>query len=281
MPPETQQILPWMVKFAFWASVILTVFKIVELIVRFVRTPRLDVRLTPDVFFRLNDWGETLFCNSVLLSWNGPIVIVETRAILDKIDSPTKSFPFKVIQFGQKVKGAGPLPDHYFHSRSAICHLAESKPKQSLYLCVQEKYEDKSREAIENFRKEVLEYKQEVLAKAATLQPEGKDPLRQEVLGMVNKIVDKNLPLMMELIQLEPGQYRLRLEVDYKNPKARIICRKTTVPSSIEFLVGKDVRDHFRVNLRQSLHVAATNLILDQQSTVIYPEYQPLQTHSV
>jgi hypothetical protein len=281
MPPETQPILPWMVKFAFWASVILTVFKIVELAVNIARTPRLDLRLTPDVFFRLTDFGETLFCNSVLLSWNGPIVIVETHPTLDKIDSPTKSFPFKVLQFGQKVKGAGPLPDHYFHSRSAISHLAESKPQQALYLCVQEKYEDKSRKALANFQKEVLEYKQEVLVKAAALPAEGKDTFQKEILGKVNQIVDKHLPLMMEVVQLEPGQYRLSLEVDYQNPKSRLVRRKRTIQSSIEFSIGTDVRDHFRVNLRQTLLVGATNLLLDQQTTITYPEYQPLQVRSV
>lgn len=270
-----------MAKFAFWASATLSVLKILEVVAKILRSPRLDARLTPDVFFRLNDFGETLFCNSVLLSWNGAVVIVDTRATLDKTDSPRKSFPFKVLQFGQKVKGAGPLPDHYFHSRSAISHVAESKPTQSLYLCVQEKYEDMSRKAVGTFQKEVLEYKQQVLGKAAKLPAENKDALRQEILGNVNQIVDKNLPLMMELIQLEPGQYMLTLEVDYRNPRARWFRRKTTVRSSIEFSIGQDVREHFRVNLRQTLLVGATNLLLDQQSPITYPEYQPTQVRSI
>lgn len=280
MPPASSPILTWMATFAFWASLVLTVLKIVELVVIAVRAPRLDLRLTPEIFFRLNDFGETLFCNSVLLAWNGPVLIVGARAILEKTDSPTKSFPFKVVQYGQKVKGEGPLPDHYFHSRSAITHLAESKPEQALYLCVQEKYEDQSRKLIEEFRKQVLDYKQIVLAKAATLPPDGKDTLRQEILGTVNQLVDKNLPLMMELIQLEPGEYKLSFEVDHQNPKSRIFFRKRTSRSAIQFSIGADVRDIFRVNLRQVLLVDATNLILDQQAPITYPEYQPLRVRS-
>ena len=192
-----------------------------------------------------------------------------------------KSFPFKVLEFGEKVKGTGPLPDHYFHSRSAITHLAESKPQRTLYFCVQEKYQDKSRKAVADFQKQVLDYKQEVLAKAANLPADGRDALRQEILGKVNQIVDANLPLMMELIQLEPGEYTLNMEVVYQNPKSRLLCRKKCVSSAIKFSIGPEVRDRFRVNLRQTMLVAASNLILDQQNLIIYPEYQPLQMRSV
>src|SRR5258708_1256663 len=91
-------------KYALSSLQILTGLKIAELIIRSIRRPRLDVRLTPDAFFRLNDHGETLFCNTVLLAWNGPILITGTRAVLEKTDSPVKSFPFKVLEFGEKVK---------------------------------------------------------------------------------------------------------------------------------------------------------------------------------
>lgn len=251
--------------------------KIIDLIIRAARKPRLDVRLTPEAFFRLTDYGETLFCNSVALAWNGPVVITDTKAVLQKTDSPMKTFPFKVLQFGEKVKGAGPFPDHYFNSQSAISHLAESKPQRTLYFCVQDKYQDKSRKVIANFQKQILEYKQQILGKAANLPADGRDALRQEILGKVNEMVDANLPLMMELVQLEPGEYSLTIEVEYQNPKARIFCRKNKSQSQILFSIGTEVRDHFRVNLKQSLLVSASNLILDQQNQVIYPEYQPLQ----
>src|SRR6267143_1336631 len=84
----------WMVYFAFWTSLILGLLKIIEFAVKATRFPRLDARLTSDVFFRLTDFGESLFCNAVLLSFNGPVLITNTRVTLTKTDSAVKVFPF-------------------------------------------------------------------------------------------------------------------------------------------------------------------------------------------
>src|SRR5207248_5257248 len=130
--------------------------------------PSLDFHLTQDVFFRLSELGECLFCNSVLLAWNGPVVIVDSTVKLEKTDSPTKTFPLKILQLGEKVRSnTGPLPDHFFHSSSPITHVAESDPQRVLYLCVQEKYQDQSRRLVENFQRKVLDYKQELIGLAS------------------------------------------------------------------------------------------------------------------
>jgi hypothetical protein len=135
---ETQALASWMLLFAFWASLALTLLKIGELLIAATRRPRLDLHLTQDVFFRLIDAGECVFCNSVLLAWNGPLVIVDSTVKLEKTDSPTKTFPLKILQVGEKVKSTGPLPEHFFRSSSPISHVAESEPQRVLYLCVQE-----------------------------------------------------------------------------------------------------------------------------------------------
>jgi hypothetical protein len=266
----------WMVRFAFWASLILTLLKISDALMRAARSPKLHVKLTPEAFFRLTDWGETLFCNGVLLAWNGPVLIVDARAVLQKTNAPTKSFPFKILEFGEKVKGSGAVADHYFHSRSAIAYIAESKPQQSVYLCVQEMYEDRSRRAIAEFRQAVLNYKQEVLARAGTSNEEDRARLQQVMLVRVNEIVEGSVTRIMEIVQLEPGEYNLILQVDYTNPKNRVFRKTKTVTSSIGFTVGQEVRDFLRVNLRQSLLVVATNLLLDQTVPFNYPEYNPV-----
>src|SRR6266496_2424122 len=89
--PQTMAL--WMVYFAFWASLVLAILKIFEFALRATRFPRLDARLTSDVFFRLIDHGECLFCNSVLLAFNGPVLITETRVTLKKTDHAVKVFP--------------------------------------------------------------------------------------------------------------------------------------------------------------------------------------------
>ena len=172
----------WMVYFAFWTSLILAVLKIVQFAVRAAKFPRLDARLTSDVFFRLNEFGETLFCNSVLLAFNGPVLLTNTRAILTKTDSVVKVFPFVVLWFGEKVKGLGPLAEHSFLTASSIKHVAALEPQRVLYMCVQQQYRDASQRAINEFRKQVLEYKQELLQSAAGTPPADQQSLQQDAL---------------------------------------------------------------------------------------------------
>jgi hypothetical protein len=270
-PPTT-----WKEQFAFWASLVLTLITIAGIAVKGFRRPKISMRLSPDAFFRLGEFGEALFCNSVLLAWNGPVIIIGARATLEKTDEPMKSFPFKVLQVGEKVKGLGSLPEHYFHSGSAISHLAESFPQRVLYFCVQESYEDRSRRAVNAFTNEVLNYKQEILTQAPNTSQDELLSLRQDLLRKVNQIVDSNLSKLMELVQLEPGQYKLSLKVDYQNPKSRIFQKTSTVCSSITFSIGSDVKDILRDNLRQFLLIVATNLLQDTQTPLPYPEYYPL-----
>jgi hypothetical protein len=275
---DPQNLPLWMVYFAFWASLILGVFKIVEFAVRATRFPRLDARLTSDVFFRLTDFGESLFCNSILLSFNGPVLITSTRVTLTKTDSAVKVFPFAVLLFGEKVKGSGPLAEHFFPTASSIRHIAALEPQTVLYMCVQQQYRDASQRAIYEFRKEVLNYKQELLQSAASAPLSNQQSLQQDALRRLTELVEAHLPGMMELVQLEPGKYKLLLQVDYRNPQARVLHSVTkTAQSSITFVIGTEVRDLFRVNLRQALLQTATTLILDQQMFIPYPEYQPLE----
>lgn len=270
---DSQAVAPWMLQFAFWASLALTLLKIGELIIGAIRRPRLDLHLTQDIFFRLVDLGECLFCNSVLLAWNGPVVIVDSIVKLEKTDSPTKSFPLKVLQVGEKVKSTGPLPEHFFYSSSPISHVAESDPQRVLYLCVQEKYQDQSRRLVQEFQRKVLDFKQELIERAST-GAEDPSQASQELARRVNQIVDETLPLMMEVVQLEPGHYRLTLEVQFKNPKSRF-RRISKSRSAIAFAVASEVREVLRTALRQTLLVTATNLILDKQAPVVYPQYTP------
>jgi hypothetical protein len=272
---DTQAVAPWMLLFAFWASLALTLLKIGELIIAGFRRPRLDLRLTQDVLFRLIDPGECLFCNSVLLAWNGPVVIVDATLKLEKTDSPTKSFPLKVIQVGEKVKSTGPLAEHFFHGSSPIAHVAESDPQRVLYLCVQEKYQDQSRRLVQDFQKKVLDYKQELIGVAST-GAKSPSEISQEFPRRVSQIVDETLPLMIDVVQLEPGEYRLSLEVWFKNPKSRL-KRISKSLSAITFAVASDVREALKTALRQTLLVTASNLILDKQDLVIYPQYIPNQ----
>jgi hypothetical protein len=262
----------WMVLFAFWASLVLTLVKIGEALISAFRQPRLNLHLTQDVFFRLTDFGEALFCNPVLLAWNGPVLISTVTACLTKTDAPQKSFPLKVLAFGEKVRGQGPIADHYFHSKSPIAHVAPGLPQRAVYLCVQEQYEGKTKLAIESFRKKILDYKAELLAKAGAQQLDN-----QEVVKVLVKAVDNGLTELMDLVQLEPGRYKLVVQIGYSNPASRFLNRSKLTQSSVSFVVEPHVRDYLRTNLRETLMTGATNTVLDQNHLIRYPEYQPTE----
>ena len=116
-PPQSQHMLP------FWAQVSALAISIFLALLRaaeFFRSPHLHVRLTRDLFFRLIDRGEALFCHAVVLARNGPILILDVRPKLSRISKPgtsetaEKVFPLEVAQFGEKVKGPQLVAEHHF-----------------------------------------------------------------------------------------------------------------------------------------------------------------------
>lgn len=259
-----------MILFAFWASLALTVLKIAQFILIALRKPKLQLHLTQEVFFRLAEFGEGLFCNPVLLAWNGPVLISEVRATLSKKDVPEKVFPLKVLAFGEKVKGSGPYADHYFHSRSPIAYLAPAIPQRAVYLCVQQKYQDQSKRQLEDLRKRFFDTKATLLSQAGN-----RAVTEQEVVTSLVSIVDDAMAKMMDLVQLEPGQYEVVIEVTYCNPAARFFRIHKKTRSKISFVVDTGVRDLLRSSLRETLMQSGSNIILDRNQLVIYPEYQP------
>src|ERR1700730_10183925 len=131
----------WMAQFAFWTSLILAAVKLWEFGVQASKRPKLHLTLAPALFFRLTTlWGEALFCNPVFIASNGPVLILRASGTLRKTKAVEKTFPIKVLEFGEKVRGAGPIADHYFHSKSAISYIPAAEPQRAVLLCVQEQY---------------------------------------------------------------------------------------------------------------------------------------------
>jgi hypothetical protein len=277
MPADLPAVIqPWMIQFAFWASLVLTILKLLELIQRATLQPHLDLRLTREVFFRLIDAGEALFCHAVLLARNGAVLVCETNATLKKLDRPEKTFPLKVVAFGEKVKGTGPLSDFYFHSTSPLAHVPEALPQRPVYLCVQEQYHDRTQAAVTRFQKNVLDLKERLETELAANQVRSTED-NVEMLRGINPIVDNSLTEIMDIVQLEPGRYQLTLQVGYQNPSSRFWRRKKDVKSMITFIVDPQVREVLRSRLRNTLTTGASNTLLGQTQTIIYPEYQPLE----
>lgn len=97
---------------------------------------KLEFRLTSEVFYRLTESGESLFPNAAIVPEGAPAKITRVDVVLDKTDSPTKSYPLKVIAFGTKERSLTPLAAHHFYSRSPYHYLAGDQVLRPVRHCL-------------------------------------------------------------------------------------------------------------------------------------------------
>ena len=279
MSEETISQLPlWMALFAFWASLALVAIKIWELGAWLLKRPKLDLKLAPELLFRLTTlWGEALFCNPVFIASNGPVLILRAAGILRKTKAVEKAFPIRVLEFGEKVTGQETFPDH-FHSKSAISYIPEAQPQRAVFLCVQDQYIEPFQRASNAFQQDVLKIRDQALLsaqKAATDQD--KERIDQDILRELGECADRRLPAMMDLVQLEPGDYELTIRIDYKNPKAKFWKAIRSAESMISFVVEQGVRGAWRSTLRGALLASGYNILYNRTDPVTFPEYYALR----
>jgi hypothetical protein len=115
-------------------------------IFQFTRRPHLEVHLTRDLFFRLINQGEALFCKAVLLARNGPVLVRDVQPVLRRFD-PTgkrsqaeKLFPLDVWRHGESVRGSNIMADHHFFGSSPLAYIEADSPQRAVYLCLQREY---------------------------------------------------------------------------------------------------------------------------------------------
>jgi hypothetical protein len=92
----------------------------------------------------------------------------------------------------------------------------------------------------------------------------------------MEKIIETSLGKLMDIVQLEPGKYRLTVSLRYRDPVSRVFNKQSEAKSSIVFSVGSDIREILRTRLRQTLNTSAHNALFDRTDAFTYPEYQPL-----
>lgn len=82
----------------------------------------------------------------------------------------------------------------------------------------------------------------------------------------------------MDAVQVEPGKYKLTTVVYYQ-PRAGRLRRKVTkkATSSITFSIDSTIREHIKSGLIGLLQEKVASVLLGQQRTWHYPEYQPLE----
>jgi hypothetical protein len=262
-----------MLAFAFWASLLLTLLKIAS----FFKRPSLDLRLAPEAFFRVSDFGECLFCTPIYLAWNGPVLITGATAELNKTGIKTKRCPFRIHSFGEKVKSGTNQADFYFHSSSPIQHVDEGRPQRVVYLMIEDSQSQLLQEKFLEVGRQALSLKEEV-KRTYPMQDNSSakaDELVKHIVSKCQALADQFSSEIMDLVQLEPGSYVFSVEVSYVNPKKILFRRTTSKRASLTFEVGADVRTQLRVKLNNALYTLASNLISGKTVPYLWPEYLP------
>ncbi|MDQ1471745.1 MAG: hypothetical protein QOJ99_3225 [Bryobacterales bacterium] len=265
-PTSTASVLkPWMQYFGFYVSVILASLQALNLMKR----GRLSVVVTKDVFFRVTETGEALFCSANLLARHAPVLIREVKAKLERTNRPQKSFDLEISQFGEKVRGNSLIAEHYFYGTSALLHIPDSIPQRAVYLCVQGNYRDLIQTEFVAFRRAILDYKQETQTAGISVDP-------GDFAKTLQKRIDDYSGRLMTAVQIEPGSYKLSVSVSYENPaRFTFFARPKAVESSISFTVGPDVKTLLWTELKQALQTAGENLLFDRSVEMKYPSYHP------
>jgi hypothetical protein len=275
-----QGTLPQAHSLPLWAQVLSLAIALFLAVLRgfeFFQIPELDVRLTRDLYFRLIDDGEVVFCHAVLLARKGPVLIQNIELTLKRIgsrDRAEKSFPLRVTRFGEKVKGPGLTAENHFYSSSPLLYFSENEPQRAVYLGVQREYQSAQQRAVQNFIAKVRELK-------ARFSKSPTEPLDAEAgeraLKDLQELINESYRQMISLVQLEVGYYELSAKVTYETPGFRLWKRRATSNSSIGFSVEEQALSNWKAQLSDTLRVQATNLLTDGNNFVRYPEFQPVE----
>ncbi len=272
----------WLIALGVILAIILTCFKVVEYIKKFLAKPGLDVHLTREIFFRCLlpppqglVQGEVLFANAVLLARNGAVLIQDVRLNLKKTSGSNKNFPLHILQFGEKTLGVGPIAEHNFYTSSPLSYMPQDKPQRIIYLAVVEEYAASIKKITEKSASSLKAYIEKLNNEYELLSEEEKNnriPQEKKVLEQMASNFSSDI---MELVQLEKGDYELEIVVNYKSSKNAILLQQKESRSCINFNVSEGFRDLYKTKLNDLALDLIHNFINKTNHTPTYPEYVP------
>jgi len=279
LTPETQSMLPiWMQKFSFWTSIVLVLYKAIELYVKLARKPSLRIVVTREVFFRILDPGECLYANAVLVASDSGALITDLAAKLKKDGEASKNYSMRVAQVGEKFRDNDGDVKFSFTSTSPLAFVSESVPLRQVYICHHDTYANKAQSILFQFDKEILDRKRSLGDMSVQDSAYVADQLKE-----MKDLSDATAVKLMETIQIEPGEYTLSIEVKY-NQKWKYIPKQSTktASSSVQFKVEEWAREYLKSKLQESLFLRVTHQLgiasLDGYSA---PQYNPVNVKEV
>lgn len=271
----------WMIYAGSVAGLFVAGFQIFEWIHRLTRFPKLDIRLTKEVFFRLLDDGETIFTNAVLIARHGPIEIKNIKFNLKKISGSKKDYIFAPRHIGNKVANPpNPYATNNFLTKSCKTYLAENVPTHMLFLSSLEEYSDQFKNCTDVFISEVNSYQSELQNKLQDIKDKEEEYL-QEINIKLSEIESKASASILKFVQLEPGEYELTAIVEYSRISVSLLKKEGEASSKVTFSVEGNFVAKYQGQLGKFLEVASRNILYNRENTFTYPEYQPQKIYEV
>lgn len=269
--PEPSNFPNWMIVFAFIASLVLTIFKVLEGIFKAVRKSNLEIALTREVFFRILETGEALYLNAVLVAYDVGALITDINASLKKEDGATKEFIMKVAQIGEKYRSSEGLYQFSFHSSSPLVFIPENNPQRQVYICEHASYAEATRQEFQRFQQKLFQLKEKYNVISNTDEAQ-MTQLVQEMKDATNSACAS----IMDKIQIEAGEYSLTLTVTYRQ-KGKYLPMFITkkAKSRIQFVVDNYARDMMRYSLNEYLQKKSYQFATNQSERIATPEYSP------
>jgi hypothetical protein len=268
----------WAVLFAFAASLVLSILKIVEIARGLIKLGRLELRLTGDVRMRVVADGEVFFVDAAFLAKRGNVLVRNAHFKLLSRGEVKKELPLHVKWVGEKVYAIGkPFPDFHFISSSILEFIPENTPRRVLYVAEVSKYAPQIRAEFAAFTKQCESWAAEGADSAAGVL--GLSQERQKVISVeVDRLIANTAGALAKHVQLEAGKYCLEMTVRYEPTTPWWIPRKTRESkSAIDFEIGQDIsqlRARIAENLRQQSRVITYN----SKELFEWPEYSPIST---
>ncbi len=235
--------------------------------------PKLEVRLTKDLFFRFINLGECLFTRSILIAEHGNVLITDVAANLVLISAgKSKSWELEFLKFGEVMTDKNVEPLFCYSSSSPFRFLSRGVPVQAVYLSRPKDYGEVYSSIVREFLNKLTPLRNE----AAKLISDPNQKEQEQLQGRVSDLSRDYAAKIADKIQLEAGQYKIELCVTYKSIRGINSYFKHKSKSSISFVIENDARDQIKSALPNAIQRAALNVVFNADLVVEYPEYAPV-----
>ncbi len=263
----------WMLYFAFWASLTLTILAIAGIIKKTTQKNSLKLILTKELFFRILQSGEFIYSHGVLVAYGSGALIEDAKAELIKKDGAKKTFKLGIAKVGEKVRTTTGNADYFFPSYSPITFIPINQTQHIAYVWEQKDYSEKFSLRYRNFENEVNTYVREI----SDINQVREDPdLFKKTIDDLSLIVNRANSEIADQIQIESGEYSFVVTIIYKQKRDLFPGLKTKKAKSIlTFTMEPYAREMVKYSMKYYLEEHIVNTVQNKPDDRRGPEYEP------